>query len=173
MKTVSPCHARLGLLHQVYISVIPRWYSLIILSVEPQAAFLDQIYLASIAWDRSLWNVERCMSTSGTIHNDTADFSQVVRDCLPLPPFLLLFLVFATLLSMASRHARSAITLTYTPFPEPDHSRSTARQKLACSTHRQFQELFTDVYDELMQRKNNTSDNEGRYPSLSSSPGHS
>ncbi len=62
---------------------------------------------------------------------------------------------------MASRLARSAITLTYTSFPEPANSRSTARQKLTRLTRQQFQELSTDVYDELMRRKNNTSDNEG------------
>ncbi|KAI0629097.1 hypothetical protein C8Q77DRAFT_1145039 [Trametes polyzona] len=43
---------------------------------------------------------------------------------------------------------------------EPANSRSTARQKLTRLTRQQFQELSTDVYDELMRRKNNTSDNE-------------
>ncbi|RPD53407.1 hypothetical protein L226DRAFT_473083, partial [Lentinus tigrinus ALCF2SS1-7] len=45
---------------------------------------------------------------------------------------------------------------------EPANSRSTARQKLTRLTRQQFQELSTDVYDELMRRKNNTSDNEGQ-----------
>ncbi|KAI0665719.1 hypothetical protein C8Q78DRAFT_1063711 [Trametes maxima] len=43
---------------------------------------------------------------------------------------------------------------------EPANSRTTARQKLTRLTRQQFQELSTDVYDELMRRKNNTSDNE-------------
>lgn len=43
---------------------------------------------------------------------------------------------------------------------EPANSRSTARQKLTRLTKQQFQELSTDVYDELVRRKNNTSDNE-------------
>ncbi|KAI9064956.1 hypothetical protein FKP32DRAFT_1591027 [Trametes sanguinea] len=43
---------------------------------------------------------------------------------------------------------------------EPANSRSSARQKLTRLTRQQFQELSTDVYDELMRRKNNTSDNE-------------
>ncbi|KAI0759954.1 hypothetical protein BD413DRAFT_594323 [Trametes elegans] len=43
---------------------------------------------------------------------------------------------------------------------EPANSRSTARQKLTRLTRQQFQELSTDVYDELMRRKNNTSENE-------------
>ena len=48
-------------------------------------------------------------------------------------------------------------------FSEPANSRSTARQKLTRLTRQQFQELSTDVYDELMRRKNNTSDNEGLF----------
>ncbi|KZT04794.1 uncharacterized protein LAESUDRAFT_727653 [Laetiporus sulphureus 93-53] len=43
---------------------------------------------------------------------------------------------------------------------EPAHSRSTARQKLTRLTRQQFQELSTDVYDELMRRRNNTTENE-------------
>ncbi|KAI0687108.1 hypothetical protein BC835DRAFT_1287053 [Cytidiella melzeri] len=43
---------------------------------------------------------------------------------------------------------------------EPANSRSTARQKLTRLTRQQFQELSTDVYDELVRRKTNTSDNE-------------
>ncbi|KAI8974031.1 hypothetical protein BD414DRAFT_468647 [Trametes punicea] len=43
---------------------------------------------------------------------------------------------------------------------EPANSRSTARQKLTRLTRQQFQELSTDVYDELMRRQNNTSENE-------------
>ncbi|KAH9910663.1 uncharacterized protein BXZ73DRAFT_108666 [Epithele typhae] len=43
---------------------------------------------------------------------------------------------------------------------EPANSRSTARQKLTRLTRQQFQELSTDVYDELVRRKNNTTDNE-------------
>ena len=62
---------------------------------------------------------------------------------------------------MVPRHVRSAIILTYGLFPEPANSRSTARQKLTRLTRQQFQELSTDVYDELMRRKNNTTDNEG------------
>lgn len=48
--------------------------------------------------------------------------------------------------------------------PEPANSRSTARQKLTRLTRQQFQELSTDVYDELIRRKNNSSDNEGSFP---------
>jgi hypothetical protein len=47
----------------------------------------------------------------------------------------------------------------------PANSRSTARQKLTRLTKQQFQELSTDVYDELVRRKKNSSENEG--PSLS------
>ena len=51
--------------------------------------------------------------------------------------------------------------LTIASLTEPANSRSTARQKLTRLTRQQFQELSTDVYDELIRRKNNTSDNEG------------
>ena len=61
--------------------------------------------------------------------------------------------VFAALLL---KHARLPVCS-----PEPANSRSTARQKLTRLTRQQFQELSTDVYDELMRRKNNTSENEG------------
>ncbi|CAL1711181.1 unnamed protein product [Somion occarium] len=43
---------------------------------------------------------------------------------------------------------------------EPANSRSTARQKLTRLTRQQFQELSTDVYDELVRRQNNTTENE-------------
>jgi protein SPA2 len=43
----------------------------------------------------------------------------------------------------------------------PANSRSTARQKLTKLTKQQFQELSTDVYDELIRRKKNSSENEG------------
>ncbi|KAI0280179.1 hypothetical protein BGY98DRAFT_1095650 [Russula aff. rugulosa BPL654] len=39
---------------------------------------------------------------------------------------------------------------------EPANSRSTARQKLTRLTRQQFQELSTDVYDELIRRKTNS-----------------
>ncbi|KAH7907886.1 hypothetical protein BJ138DRAFT_1116316 [Hygrophoropsis aurantiaca] len=42
----------------------------------------------------------------------------------------------------------------------PVNSRSTARQKLTRLTRQQFQELSTDVYDELIRRKKNSSENE-------------
>jgi hypothetical protein len=42
---------------------------------------------------------------------------------------------------------------------EPANSRSTARQKLTRLTRQQFQELSTDVYDELIRRK--TDSNQG------------
>ncbi|KAL4071264.1 hypothetical protein V8B97DRAFT_1962186 [Scleroderma yunnanense] len=42
----------------------------------------------------------------------------------------------------------------------PPNSRSTARQKLTRLTKQQFQELSTDVYDELVRRKTNTDENE-------------
>ena len=40
------------------------------------------------------------------------------------------------------------------------NARASAREKLTRLTEQQFQELSTDVYDELMRRKNNT-ENEG------------
>lgn len=43
---------------------------------------------------------------------------------------------------------------------EPANSRSTARQKLTRLTRQQFQELSTDVYDELIRRKNNSDTNQ-------------
>ncbi|KIP03709.1 hypothetical protein PHLGIDRAFT_31670 [Phlebiopsis gigantea 11061_1 CR5-6] len=43
---------------------------------------------------------------------------------------------------------------------EPANSRSTARQKLTRLTRQQFQELSTDVFDELIRRKTNTTENE-------------
>ena len=46
---------------------------------------------------------------------------------------------------------------------EPANSRSTARQKLTRLTHEQFQELSTDVYDELIRRKDDSHDNQGPY----------
>lgn len=45
--------------------------------------------------------------------------------------------------------------------PEPLNSRSSAREKLTRLTKQQFQELSTDVYDELIRRNNNTVGNEG------------
>lgn len=42
----------------------------------------------------------------------------------------------------------------------PPNSRSTARQKLTRLTKQQFQELSTDVYDELIRRQTNTANNE-------------
>lgn len=42
----------------------------------------------------------------------------------------------------------------------PPNSRSTARQKLTRLTKQQFQELSTDVYDELIRRKTNSDENE-------------
>lgn len=50
--------------------------------------------------------------------------------------------------------------LTFIP-SEPANSRSTARQKLTRLTRQQFQELSTDVYDELIRRKNNSDTNQG------------
>ncbi|KAI0262608.1 hypothetical protein BC834DRAFT_925199 [Gloeopeniophorella convolvens] len=43
---------------------------------------------------------------------------------------------------------------------EPANSRSTARQKLTRLTRQQFQELSTDVYDELIRRKNYSDTNQ-------------
>ena len=43
---------------------------------------------------------------------------------------------------------------------EPANARASAREKLTRLTRQQFQELSTDVYDELLRRKNNA-DNEG------------
>ena len=58
-------------------------------------------------------------------------------------------------------------SLTFIDFVEADtdlaapaNSRSTARQKLTRLTKQQFQELSTDVYDELIRRKTNTPENE-------------
>ena len=47
------------------------------------------------------------------------------------------------------------------PPVEPANSRSTARQKLTRLTRQQFQELSTDVYDELIRRKTNSDNNQG------------
>jgi hypothetical protein len=47
-------------------------------------------------------------------------------------------------------------------FSEAPGARASAREKLTRLTRQQFQELSTDVYDELVRRKNNTSKNEGR-----------
>jgi len=47
-------------------------------------------------------------------------------------------------------------------FSEPPGARAGAREKLTRLTRQQFQELSTDVYDELVRRKNNTSKNEGK-----------
>lgn len=44
---------------------------------------------------------------------------------------------------------------------EPANSRTSARQKLTRLTRQQFQELSTDVYDELLRRTNNSAENEG------------
>lgn len=52
---------------------------------------------------------------------------------------------------------------------EPANSRSTARQKLTRLTRQQFQELSTDVYDELVRRKTNTSNNESECSGFRSS----
>ncbi|KAF9648389.1 hypothetical protein BDM02DRAFT_3082236, partial [Thelephora ganbajun] len=43
---------------------------------------------------------------------------------------------------------------------EPANSRTSARQKLTRLTRQQFQELSTDVYDELLRRTNNSAENE-------------
>ena len=54
--------------------------------------------------------------------------------------------------------------LTFTILPsDPVNSRSTAGQKLTRLTHQQFQELSTDVYDELLRRKDYSHDNRGPY----------
>lgn len=56
---------------------------------------------------------------------------------------------------------------TDAPSPEALNSRATARQKLTRLTRQQFQELSTDVYDELLRRKNNSTNNDGApHPSL-------
>ena len=47
------------------------------------------------------------------------------------------------------------------PLAEPANSRSTARQKLTRLTCQQFQELSTDVYDELIRRKTDSESNQG------------
>ena len=46
---------------------------------------------------------------------------------------------------------------------EPANARASAREKLTRLTRQQFQELSTDVYDELLRRKNNT-ENDGLSP---------
>ncbi|KAH8115471.1 hypothetical protein DFH11DRAFT_1688560 [Phellopilus nigrolimitatus] len=43
---------------------------------------------------------------------------------------------------------------------EPANARASAREKLTRLTRQQFQELSTDVYDELLRRKNNTENEE-------------
>ena len=54
------------------------------------------------------------------------------------------------------------------PPTEPANSRSTARQKLTRLTRQQFQELSTDVYDELIRRKTNSDGVQGPSVSLPS-----
>ncbi|EPQ54975.1 hypothetical protein GLOTRDRAFT_76278 [Gloeophyllum trabeum ATCC 11539] len=49
---------------------------------------------------------------------------------------------------------------------EPANSRSSARQKLTRLTRQQFQELSTDVYDELMRRRQNNSGQNEAVPFL-------
>ena len=56
---------------------------------------------------------------------------------------------------LCPRHLRRHI-LTFICPAEPANSRSTARQKLTRLTRQQFQELSTDVYDELIRRKTNS-----------------
>lgn len=59
-------------------------------------------------------------------------------------------------------HIFDAMSLSYVlNIVAPANSRSTARQKLTKLTKQQFQELSTDVYDELVRRKKNSSENEG------------
>ena len=62
-------------------------------------------------------------------------------------------------------------SLTFIP-SEPANSRSTARQKLTRLTRQQFQELSTDVYDELIRRKNNSDSNQGAVIVFLSTPLH-
>ena len=46
--------------------------------------------------------------------------------------------------------------LSISELSEPANARASAREKLTRLTRQQFQELSTDVYDELLRRKNNT-----------------
>lgn len=52
------------------------------------------------------------------------------------------------------------VSLITSCYVEPANARASAREKLTRLTRQQFQELSTDVYDELLRRKNNT-ENEG------------
>ncbi|THH15015.1 hypothetical protein EW146_g5385 [Bondarzewia mesenterica] len=53
-----------------------------------------------------------------------------------------------------------------TPFPEPAGCRIPARQALIRLTRQQFQELSTDVYDELARRKNDSDTRKAPVPFL-------
>ena len=66
---------------------------------------------------------------------------------------------------LCPRYLRSHTLHVHHP-AEPANSRSTARQKLTRLTRQQFQELSTDVYDELIRRKTNSDGIQGRSVSL-------
>lgn len=59
-----------------------------------------------------------------------------------------------------SAYSLSSIINIICIISEPANARASAREKLTRLTRQQFQELSTDVYDELLRRKNNM-DNEG------------
>ncbi len=65
-------------------------------------------------------------------------------------------------LAKGSMSSLSPFALSHVhPPAEPANSRSTARQKLTRLTRQQFQELSTDVYDELIRRKTNSDSVQG------------
>ncbi|THH15019.1 hypothetical protein EW146_g5389 [Bondarzewia mesenterica] len=92
-------------------------------------------------------------TTYSGISNYRTESYRPIKDPAPLDPRLIARTHFEEL----SRYLASYLA------KEPANSRSTARQKLTRLTRQQFQELSTDVYDELVRRKNNADTNEIPY----------
>ncbi|KAA1470711.1 hypothetical protein DENSPDRAFT_836571 [Dentipellis sp. KUC8613] len=92
-------------------------------------------------------------TTYSGISNYRTDSYRPIRDKNAVPP-LDPRLIARTHFEELSRYLASYLA------KEPPNSRTTARQKLTRLTRQQFQELSTDVYDELVRRKNNSDKNE-------------
>lgn len=91
-----------------------------------------------------------------TVSSPPPDPYQVARTHYDeLSKYLSSYLAKGTILAI------SVFTLSRSLPSEPANSRSTARQKLTRLTRQQFQELSTDVYDELIRRKTNSDNNQG------------
>lgn len=89
-------------------------------------------------------------TTYSGISNYRTESYRPIKDAAPLDPRLIARTHFEEL----NRYLASYLA------KEPANSRSTARQKLTRLTRQQFQELSTDVYDELVRRKNNADTND-------------